>query len=326
MNLIKMVTTAMCLALAFASLPATAQSEPEPFYTDLVLPLLPWRGVYYDAGQGGTGLTLEVDGNNFVFAVFYTYDPAGNQTYYMIQGEYVPTSEETRHDTGVIGRMDNPSMYTSANGECVGVGCTYHAPDNTVVNIHASFVWTTPQRVHITMDGQSWDMQGGQLTVTNTALIEGQWSWVRVFDNHSTPAAGDRITRQGLITTTNCDWTAAYFTMPVEGDADYEEDQLALPDDARICQLVVEGAAGTPLTGDADSGVTLFLWHAPLSGETGIFWAKERFGKWEQIREVTSLYVVGPNTLRGRTESAVRVSGETILSRIYPGATPYVPE
>lgn len=310
MNLTKIVTTALCVALAFTvSTPVAAQSqEPEPTYTDFVLPLLPWRGVYYEAGRGGTGLTLDVDAKGTLFAVFYTYDAAGDQVYYMIQGNYVPNDEKTRHETGVIGHMDNPTIYRSANGECVGAECTYHEPDNAIADLNASFVWTTPQRVHITIGGQSWEMRGGHLAVPNTELIQGQWSYTITGDVSDVSDVTEVVTHQGLATTTNCDWEVASF-----------EGQL-VPATATICQLFVEGAAG-PLLEDINTLSLMFLWYDPMSGVAGLFVGNESNGVWVQS-PLSKLYVVGPHTLRGRFESWDSVKGEVILSRIYGNASP----
>lgn len=326
MNFTKTASTLFALALALVlSIPVAPQAHAaDPFYTDQVVPLLPWRGVYYEPGRGGTGLTLDVDSNGFLFAAFYTYDAAGNQVYYLIEGAYQPTSEEIRQDTGVIGTMENPTIYTSTGGECVGAGCSYRAPTRTAANLNASFVWTTPQRLHMTIGGQSWDLIGGHFTVANTNLIQGQWSVAATFEVLDTPTTGDMGVIQSVVTTTDCGrWSASDFPVPAEGDPDYTENQLVLPSDAEICELRLDSGA---LRSHYNS-VSVFLWISSAEGTAGMFYSRQVFSQWEPVTKLKTLYVDGQNTLRGRNVfRSGDVMGDVTMSRIVRGAVPYIPE
>ena len=69
------ITAALCLGVAL--LGGSATPAKAAFYATKTLPILPYRGMYYVLGHGGTGLTVDLDENGFVFAVFYAYGADG---------------------------------------------------------------------------------------------------------------------------------------------------------------------------------------------------------------------------------------------------------
>lgn len=139
---------------------------------------LPYRGMYYEVGHGGTGLTLDVDGTGFVFAQFYAYDADGSQRYYLIEGRYVPERADRHFRTGQpIGTLD-AQAYVTANGQCVHVGCSYRNPDRMAptqpVAVHIE--WHEPRRARVQIGAQSWEMEAGRLTESREQMAEGQWA------------------------------------------------------------------------------------------------------------------------------------------------------
>jgi hypothetical protein len=174
MNALKVLISAnaACLmAMLFA--PASAQTY-GPIYTERTLPIFPYRGMYYEAGRGGTGLTLDVDNNGVIFAVFYTYTPEGKPYYYLMQGNYQPRTDKDRLASGILGTFD-ATPYISEGGECVGEGCVYKSPTRTGTNLHARIVWISPRVATLTIGSQSWHLRAALYSISDADDIEGQW-------------------------------------------------------------------------------------------------------------------------------------------------------
>lgn len=139
---------------------------------------LPYRGMYYTAGHGGTGLDLDMDASGYVFATFYTYDDTGAPTFYMLEGQYVQNSFADYTATGVMGHFE-ASPYVSSGGECVGDGCVYHAPTRTPTDLQASMVWSGARQATLTIGTQTWHIHAGQYTVKDEDALVGTWSAVK---------------------------------------------------------------------------------------------------------------------------------------------------
>lgn len=173
MNTLARILTNTVLAVASCALAQSAAAQP-PVYTQTAQPILPYRGMYYEPGHGGTGLTLDIDKKGYIFAVFYTYTEDGNPTYYLMEGRYIANSDKDRIRTGVLGSFE-ATPYVSAGGECLGTGCTYKSPTRTATNYAAQIEWTAPRTATLTIGTQTWHIRGGQYTISDADLIEGQW-------------------------------------------------------------------------------------------------------------------------------------------------------
>src|SRR5690348_14312139 len=78
----------------------------------------PFRGIYFDPAKPGTGIMVDFGGStNIMFISYYSYAADGSQKYYLIQGNYAPTAEKARAQTGVIGNLANAVIYTTNGGE-----------------------------------------------------------------------------------------------------------------------------------------------------------------------------------------------------------------
>lgn len=166
--------------LALAGLPSAAQAaegDPLSYVAEDLYPMLPASGVYYEPGRGGTGLTIDFDKSGYAFAVFYSYNTDGSPAYYLMQGQYVPSTENELYATGVMGHFD-AVPYISTNGECVGEGCTFKEPVRTETDIDVSVTWTTAHKATLTIGSQTWNLQTGGFLVPEDELLVGTWSMV----------------------------------------------------------------------------------------------------------------------------------------------------
>ena len=286
---------AMCAGVGFllaAGMTAPAAADVmDPNYT---VPLLPYRGMYYTPGHGGTGLTVDVDKNGYVFAVFYTYDSEGRPFYYLMEGQYHPTSEQERMDTGIIGTLDAPA-YISENGECVGAGCTYQSPDRSDAHLPAHMEWTAPRMLHLTLGDQSWDIRGGQYTVDDGENLVGAWLWntwgVNVMTNEPFYEAFACNIKHAHPMYQTSDFP------PARRDSQGRVLQGAdVPNDATLYQIACDGVY---------RGENNFIWYQASSGRMGFLTVT--FVNGYQIPSDPSrvfphatLYADGPQTIRGR--------------------------
>ena len=151
-----------------------------PAWAGWQVPILPDRGMYYTPGHGGTGLTVDVDPNGFVFAAFYGYGDDGAPVYYLMSGLFKPAddimqSSDPAKRRSEIGTFDG-DIYTTRDGECLGEDCGYQRPENVVTGKKAHIVWITSRHARLTIGSQSWDLWAGQYTHADTDKITGSWT------------------------------------------------------------------------------------------------------------------------------------------------------
>lgn len=135
-------------------------------------PLLPARGTYYDASKSGTGITVDVSQDGFVFLTYYGYDATGVPTWYSVQGQWSASTEAKRVATGVIGTLNQP-LLRSSGGQCLTCDFT-SKPSVTPQPYTVNASWTTPRHVDITIGNQSWHMDAGRF-VADEDLPTGTW-------------------------------------------------------------------------------------------------------------------------------------------------------
>lgn len=136
-------------------------------------PLLPNEGMYYDPEQGGTGLGVDIDANGYVFATLYAYDPAGNPTFYAMQGYFQPAADAA--EAGFLGTLDAP-LYSAHGGECLGDGCAYQQPTAAATGLQAHIVWTNSRRATLTIGAQTWALQAAHATTSVEDMLSGTWT------------------------------------------------------------------------------------------------------------------------------------------------------
>ena len=156
-----------------------AAQSASPAYSPYVLPIFPYRGMYYEPGHGGTGLTVDIDNKGYVFAVLYAYTPDGQPYFYLMEGQYRQRTDRERLQSGILGSFE-ATPYISEHGQCVGEGCDYKSPQRTATDLHAEIVWTTPRTATLTIGGQVWQLRAGEYTVSDADAMVGQWSMVAV--------------------------------------------------------------------------------------------------------------------------------------------------
>lgn len=155
------------------SLPLTAAAQVQGQQQ----PLLPDDGTYWDRDQPGTGLTVDVDPNGYIFATLFVYDRAGNPVFYNMEGFFEPAADISE---GAIGSFE-AELYASHGGECLGSDCSYASPERSMTGMHAHITWTTARHASLSIGGamwgdQTWDLRAGEYTVADKDLIAGTWS------------------------------------------------------------------------------------------------------------------------------------------------------
>lgn len=248
---------------------------------------LPYRGMYYVHGQGGTGLTVDVDKNGFVFAVFYAYDKDGKSTYYLMQGTYEPNAPDDVIDTGVIGTM-NADVYLTSDGQCVGADCPYKSPAPSATGLTATITWTSPRQAHLEIGTQSWDVLGGVYTVSDDDFLQGDWvDVVTVYApgevNGLTVTSGFTIqkTDLGAWSFKRCPATSKYYTA---------DSYTTLPDDAVIYSIGKVQGHGQ------------FLYRSESTGRSGYFRSNGKCigtGTYQPPLSISSpIMITGPDSFR----------------------------
>lgn len=298
------VTVALILAssVAFASnVGLGAHAVASSDVKDHVTPILPYRGMYYSPGHGGTGMTVDVDANGYVFAVFYTYTKSGKPYYYLMEGLFKPSAPQVVVDTGVLGTMDAPA-YISENGECVGKGCTYRSPDRSDAHLSAQLVWTAPRRLHLTLGDQSWDIQGGQYTISDADMLEGTWATVATINYGgsylSPPQPLAKVSRS---TKTTADFPTLSFASNVV-----------------IYDVIVLDYQGLPQPVSTHS----FIGYDPKKGVVVSFAVNSDYaGGFTKPVVTGTAFVTGPNTVREYFTDKGKVIGEAVRSRLRAGDT-----
>jgi hypothetical protein len=164
------------LALLGISASALA-ADPVPVFS-----LRPADGAYWNPALSGSGYTVDIGANNFGNVFAYTYDNAGKQHYYVIQGTYAATPEPQRSATNTIGVLTG-SFFETDNGFCLG--CPYHAPSITASPLGtATVTWTTPMHWTLTVPGRS-DIVVQPFRYANSEpesarhVLDGKWKIAR---------------------------------------------------------------------------------------------------------------------------------------------------
>lgn len=164
--------------LSVLSLPAFAGGGDTG--SDYVAPglgsILPYRGVYYDRGRGGTGMFLDRSPRGDLFISFYASTEDGAPTYYLMQGMFEPSSDAVRIETGVIGTA-HPSLYVSRGGECIeGANCTFQEPTRSAVDLPVEIVWMTPRHATVTIGSKAFDFEAAEFVSPDGAdLADSLW-------------------------------------------------------------------------------------------------------------------------------------------------------
>jgi hypothetical protein len=281
-----MAASAACL-LTMISAPASAQLGPT--YTTETLAIFPYRGMYYEAGRGGTGLTLDVDNEGNIFAVFYTYTPDGQPYFYLMQGKYKFQSDPSRIATGILGTFE-ATPYISEGGECVGDGCVYKSPARTATDLHAKIVWTSPRVATLTIGSQTWHLRAALYSISDADDIEGQWFFSAVVDY--SPDAGDPILGAWgslILSRTKKNVTAADFaSIPF------------LSPNSVVYDLTWERIPQTKLSHDGD----FYALYNPETGRLDIVQARMTSGSINAstIHPTFVAFPDGPQSMRGRHE------------------------
>lgn len=145
-----------------------------------LIPLLPARGAYYDVTKPGTGVSVDVGLNGFIFLTYYGYNTLGAPTWYSIQGQWVPSTEAQRITTGVIGTLASPLVY-STGGQCITCSFT-GGPVTTAAPYAVSVSWTAPRHLNLSIGDQSWQMDAVQYGVADQDLLSGTWQLTLSWD------------------------------------------------------------------------------------------------------------------------------------------------
>lgn len=164
---------AALLILLAPVLLAPAVAMAKPGQSKALTPLLPTRGAYYDATKPGTGASVDVGQDGFVFLTYYSYDTLGVPTWYIIQGQWTPSSEAQRVETDTIGTLASPLLYATG-GQCVSCDFT-HGPSVIAEQYSVSASWTTPRHLDLSIGNQTWHMDAVRYGATNQDVIAGTW-------------------------------------------------------------------------------------------------------------------------------------------------------
>lgn len=213
--------------LILAAAPAAVIAGPTQ--STALTPLLPARGAYYDIAKPGTGVSVDVGRNGFVFLTYYGYDSMGVPVWYSIQGLWTPSNEADRIATGIIGTLQGPLLYASG-GQCIT--CDFKGgPTVTAESLAASVSWTTPRHLNLSIGDQSWQMDAVQYAVADADLIAGRWqltiSWDAAAD---APPTGQGVASQTQVVTVEPGVSFGKLPIPVNARLDPKADpSIALP-------------------------------------------------------------------------------------------------
>lgn len=312
-NLYGRVVVAVALGLMLASSAAFAGS----IDANAEGTVLPYRGMYFEHGHGGTGLTVDVDKNGYVFAVFYAYDKEGSPYYYLMEGFYEPSDPDTMIHTGVIGTLDT-GAYVSEKGQCVGDGCTYRSPDRSDAHLPVHLTWTDPRKVHVQLGSQSWDITAEPYSMTVGDFISDDW--IRLRTNYD-PLSDEFFTETSSIRVIKTAMKVSDFGTCVDRDVGEASNFFALPSDAVIYSYA------------NDYNYKSFLFTSSSSGTSGYFSVEScRGGYGKPASPGMGLMITGPNSFRIYAEYIFKVGPteqhaimDDRLIRMPPGSTLYKP-
>ncbi|HOV56403.1 MAG TPA: hypothetical protein PLN91_00830 [Rhodanobacteraceae bacterium] len=181
---VRIALMGLLFVLSCTALPAFAQYTAPIARVSGQMPVEePFRGTYFDPAKAGTGLFVDYGGNNLLFISYYSFDADGSQKYYLIQGRFAVNDELTRARTGVIGKLADAVVYTTAGGEAVGGA--YMAATPHVIDTPVSMTWTAPRRATFTLGTGTWNMVAANFFGTSDAdYVKGRWglSYYVAFD------------------------------------------------------------------------------------------------------------------------------------------------
>ena len=181
----KIAVLAMFAALCTAYAPPPAMAQ---LVSSKLGSIQPYTGMYYDANQSGSGLTVDLGPDNLLFMVFETYDFNGNQVNYITQPNFIPSSEGALQATGAIGSAVG-SFYQVTNGQCPG--CPYRKPQATMTSLAATFVWSSPRHVTMTFGTYSYQLAAANYEGKNDEeFLPGTWALSFLNDNSVYPGQG----------------------------------------------------------------------------------------------------------------------------------------
>lgn len=153
--------------------------------------ITPYTGAYIDWAVKGVSFEYDNGPSGNGFITFHTYDSSGRQINYEGQQVYMPTSEQERLATGIIGRAAGEFSIASG-GPCLG--CTPSQQILTNVGIAYSLAWTTPRSVTLVISGAAAGTYG--LVAANFEsqddgeFVPGTWALSFVNDNSVYPGQG----------------------------------------------------------------------------------------------------------------------------------------
>ena len=308
--------TLLLFAAVTATFAAPAAAATGPIYSPHTLPILPYRGMYYEPGHGGTGLTVDIDKKGFVFATFYTYTPQGQPYWYVMQGTYQGNSEQERVLSGVLGSVE-ATPYIAENGECIGPGCSYRAPTYVSSGFHARIQWTAPRVATLTIGSQVWHLRGGQYTISEADMLLGQWFFngVHSFGEDPVAAFGSLVLAKTGKGVTAADFSGFPHVSP----------------DAVVYDLTWRRI---PLYSFLADGETFFAVYSPESGRMDIFQGHYNASSGQldraSIVPFGPMFLDGPGLMRGRHEMSITdkhssdLSSYSVVTDITLTRSPYV--
>lgn len=162
-----------------------------------LLSVMPYRGVYYERGRGGTGMFLDRSPRGDLFISFYASTEEGAPTYYLMQGMFEPSSDAARIETGVIG-TSHPALYTSRGGECIeGADCPFQEPTRTAVNLPVEITWMTPRHASVVIGSKSFDFRAAEFASADGDSLANS-RWLIGFGIGTQDASGHDVTAEAL--------------------------------------------------------------------------------------------------------------------------------
>lgn len=118
----------MKLLVVFAAIVCSTKVLAQSVLNDFSFSLRPQAGVYYDATQSGTGLTVDIiplsPTSDLFFGTYYHYAPEGSATWMNFQNTVVQAPKADYQTTGVAAFIRG-SWLRAQGGQCFD--CAYHS-------------------------------------------------------------------------------------------------------------------------------------------------------------------------------------------------------
>jgi len=168
--------------VAYLALIAATAAQASGPISDRLGAIQPYKGMYYDVTQSGSGLFVDEGRNGYLFMIFSTFDTSGNQANLLVGGAYVASTEQIRAQSGVIGTASGQPFFKVTGGQYPGG--PYTQPTETNQPITPSFTWYTPRHVVMTFADSNgthtYDFRAFNYETGNTAdddtFLPGAWS------------------------------------------------------------------------------------------------------------------------------------------------------